>query len=220
MYATGASQAMRIMAVNVGRMQSVLERYARETGESVTVSAESMVDAVKKNAIKVKATEMPFLQNIFSQAQSLSELIERLDWQILVAPPNTGFIICDCPVVVVPPRGIKDVGFLVPEAVKYFPLSYRFCLRLGDLGSSFGYRKVSKHKVRIINCNIAASSERFIMGPAKAQLVNVVLSSESVEKDSTPRFTVEVVEQNDDSSLQKLTFQPRRYFFEEGSQAP
>ena len=58
----------------------------------------------------------------------------------------------------------------------------------------------------MINFNIAANSERFIMGPDKAQLVSVVLKSESVEEDTTPRFTVEAVEQDADSSLQKMTF--------------
>ncbi len=219
-YVRGASEMMRLMAADVGRMQSILDDYTRKTGESVNVSAESMVEAVKGDHVEVAATEVPFLQNIFSQAQSLSKVIERLDWQILVAPSETGFIICDSPVVVVPPRGIRAVGFLVPGAVKYFPLTYRHCLRLGDVGCSFGYRKVSKETVQVINHNIAANSERFIMGPEMPQLVSIVLRSGSVEEDSTPRFTVEAVEQDDDGSLQKITFQPRRYFYAKGPRAP
>jgi hypothetical protein len=219
-YVRGASEVMRVMAANVGRMQSVLDRYSRETGKSINVSAESMVDAVQSKSIQVVATEVPFLQNIFHAAENLSKVIQRLDWQILVAPPQTGFIICDSPVVVVPPRDTKDVGFLVPGTVKYFPLTYRYCLRLGELGRSFGYRKVSKDKVRVINFNIAANSERFVMGPQKAQLVSIISKSESVEEDASPRFTVDAMEQDEDGSLQKITFQPRRYFYDEGPQAP
>jgi hypothetical protein len=220
LYVRGASEVMRLMAVDVGRMQSVLDRYARETGEAIGVSAESMVDAVKQNGIEVVATEVPFLQNIFTMAEDLSDVIVRLDWQILVAPPQTGFIICDSPVVVVPPRGTDDVGFMVPGAVKYFPLTYRHCLRLGDEGGAFGCRKVSKETVQVINYNLAANSERFIMGPEKPQLVSVVLRSKSVDENSTPRFTVEATKQDDDGSLQKVTFQPRRYFYGKGPQAP
>jgi hypothetical protein len=210
---------LRVMTANVGRMQSILERYARDTGKSVDVSAESMVEAVRGGHIEAVATERPFLQSIFTQAESITDVIVGLDWQILVAPPGTGFVICDSPVVVVPQRGITDVGFLVPGTVKYFPLTYRYCLRLGDAGRSFSYRKVSKETVRMINYNIAANSERFIMGPEKAQLVSVVERSQSIQEDLTPRFTIETVEE-DDGPLQKISFQPRRYFYGRGSQAP
>lgn len=212
-YTKGASEVMRIMAANVERMESILKNYTRKTGETVNVSAESMVEAVQGGHIEVVATEVPFLQSIFSQAASLSKVIEQLDWQMLVAPQETGFVICDSPVVVVPPRGCTDVGFLVPGATTYFPLTYGYCLRLGDVGRSFGCRKVSKETVRVINYNVAGNSERFIMGPEKPQLVSIVLRSKSVEEDSTPRFTVEAVEQDENSSLQKMTFQPRRYFY-------
>jgi hypothetical protein len=121
--------------------------------------------------------------------------------------------------VVVPPRGVSDVGFLVPGAVKYFPLTRRYCLRFGDAGGAVSHRKVGKGTVQIINYNIAANSERFIMGPEKAQLVSVVRHSESIEEDLTPRFTTETVE-GGDGSLLKMTFQPRRYFYGKKSQAP
>lgn len=210
---------LRQMTASVERMESVLERYNRDTENPITVSAESMVEAVRGGHVKAVATEVPFLQGIFSQAESVSGVIRQLDWQILEAPGATGFVICDSPVVVVPPRGVNDVGFLVPGAVKYFPLTHRHCLRLGDAGGAFSYRKVSKEKVQIINYNIAANSERFIMGPEKAQLVSVVKHSESIEEDLTPRFTTETVE-GGDGPLLKMTFQPRRYFYSKGSQAP
>ena len=210
---------LRGMTANVGRMQSILERYTRETGKSVAVSAESMVEAVRGGHIEVVATERPFLHGIFAHAVTVRDAIERLDWQILMAPRVTGFIMCDSPVAVVPPRGVKDVGFLVPGTVIYFPLNYSHCLRLGEADQSFSHRKVSKETVRIINYNIAANSERFVMGPEKAQLVSVIKRSESAEEDLTPRFTTESVD-GSDGPLLKMTFQPRRYFYGKGSQAP
>jgi hypothetical protein len=42
MYVSGAKETMRLIAVNVGRMQSVLDRYSRDTGKSIDVSAESI----------------------------------------------------------------------------------------------------------------------------------------------------------------------------------
>ena len=210
---------LRGMTANVGRMQSILERYTRETGKSVAVSAESMVEAVRKDQIEVVATERPFLSGIFTHAETVGGALLQLDWQILMAPTVTGFVICDSPVVVVPPRGVKDVGLLVPGTVIYFPLNYGHCLRFGEAGQSLSYRNVSKETVRIINYNIAATSERFVMGPEKAQLVSVVKRSESSEEDLTPRFTIESVD-GSDGPLLKMTFQPRRYFYRKGSQAP
>jgi len=220
MYVRSITEMSRLMAVNVGRMQSSIDRYTRKTGKTIDVSAESMVEAVRGQHFEVVATEVPFLQAIFRQAEFMSKVIMQLDWQILIAPPETGFIVCDNPVVVVPPSGIRAVGFLVPGTVKYFPLSYRHCLRLGGRGDSFGYRKISKETAQVINYNIAANSERFIMGPDKAQLASVVLRSGSTAEDTTPRFTVESFEQNDDGSLQMFTVQPTRYFYAKGPQAP
>jgi hypothetical protein len=219
-YAAGFSEMTRLMTVNVGRMQKSLDRYTRETGKTLNVSAESMVEAVRGNHLQLTVTEVPFLKAIFERAEFVSKIIMQLDWQILVAPSETGFIVCDNPVVVVPPSGVRAVGFLVPGAVKYFPLTSRYCLRLGSRGRSFGYRKISKETVQIVNYNIAANSERFIMGRDKAQLASVVLRSGSIGEDSTPRFTVETSEQNDDGSFQKFTVQPGRYFYAKGPQAP
>lgn len=131
-------------------MQSIIEQYTAKTGESVGVSAKSMVEAVQNNQIEAVATERPFLQHIFTQAESLSQVIVALDWQILIAPFGTGFMLSDSPVVVVPPRGVNAVGFAVPGAVKYFPMTYGYCLRLGDAGVSFEHRRISKDTLRII----------------------------------------------------------------------
>jgi Protein of unknown function (DUF4238) len=188
-YVSGAEEMMRLMAVDAGRMQSIMDRYARKTGEPINVSAESMVEAIRGNQIGVVATERPFLTHIFSQAESLTKLIETLNWQILEAPRESGFVICDNPVTVVPSVASKHMGFLVPGTVAYYPLARQHCLRLSGVRSS-ARRRVSKEKVQIIIFNIAANSERFIMGPDKAQLMSVVTRSGSIELDSKPRHTI------------------------------
>lgn len=219
MYAKAGTAVMRMMAADVGRMQSIIDRYTEDTGESVGVSAESMVEAVQENQIEFVANERPFLQNLFAQADNIRKVIMQLNWQILEAPFGTGFILSDSPVVVVPPKGIKEVGFGILGAVKYFPLGYGYCLRLGDAGAVREHRKISKDTLQTINYNIAANSERFVMGPDKAQLVSVVVHSESEQEQATPRWVVEMTESKDSGSLQ-VTVQPRRYFYGKGPQAP
>jgi hypothetical protein len=40
---------------------------------------------------------------MLEQVMSLKEVLLELDWEVLIAPSETGFITCDCPVVIVPP---------------------------------------------------------------------------------------------------------------------
>jgi hypothetical protein len=212
-YAKAMEELSRVTFANVERAKAVLEKYARDTGKSVDVTPESMVEAIQGKHLEFVATEVPFLTNMMEQAISLSKLLVRLDWEVLLASEETGFIICDCPVVVVPPKGSNEVGFLVPGSAKYLPLSRHLCLRLGEPGKSRSYRKIDKEAARIVNMNIAAHSERFIMGASRAQLENIVARSASEAMDSTPRFIIETVESDENGALQKLSAQPRRYFY-------
>lgn len=212
-YAKAIEELERIAFANVDRAKAILERHARDTGKVLEVTPESMVESVQGKQFEIVATETAFLTTMMEQAQSLTEVLLALDWEVLVASEDTGFIICDCPVVVVPPKGSDQVGFLVPGSAKYFPLSRHLCLRLGEPGKSRKYRKIDKEAVRIVNQNMAANSERFIMGPSRAQLETVISRSRSARMESTPRFTIETVESDDDSALQKISAHPRRYFY-------
>ncbi len=147
------------------------------------------------------------------QSLSLSRILGKLNWEVLVASDQTGFLLCDCPVVIVPPKGSNEVGFVVPGSAKYFPLTRGLCLRLGEPGGSRKFRNIDSEAVRLVNMNIAANSERFIMGPSRVQLEHVVARSGSAAMESTPRFIVETVQSDDDGALQKISMQPRRYFY-------
>jgi Protein of unknown function (DUF4238) len=212
-YAKLVEEFGRISFANVERAKAVLEKIARDTGEPVTVTPESMVEWVQGKHFEIVATEATFLRNMMEQSVTLSRLLGTLDWEILVASDETGFILCDCPVVVVPPKGSAHVGFLIPGSAKYFPLTRSLCLRLGGPGRSRRSRKIDKEAVRIVNQNIAANSERFIMGPSRVQLENVVSRSGTAAMEDTPRLIVETVESDDNSALQMLVAQPRRYFY-------
>jgi hypothetical protein len=203
----------RITFSNVERARAVMEKYALDTGEPMNVTPEEMVEATHGKHFQIVATEVPFLRHMMAQAVRLSKLLSTLDWEILVASHETGFILCDCPVVIVPPKGSSQVGFIVPGSAKYFPLTRSLCLRLGEPGRSRRFRKIDREAVRIINQNIAVNSERFIMGPSRVQLESVVARSGTAAMESTPRFIVETVQSDDDGALQKLSTQPRRYFY-------
>jgi Protein of unknown function (DUF4238) len=127
---------------------------------------------------------------MMEQATSLAGVLMRLQWEILEAAQDTGFILCDCPVVVVPPKGCDQVGFAVPGSAKYIPLSRQLCVRLGEPGRKRSFRKLDKEAVRIVNQNVAANSERFIMSPSRIQLESIVSRSGCATMESTPRLPV------------------------------
>jgi len=216
-----AEEIARVTFANVERAKAVIARYTAETGKSVPVSAESMVEAIKGKHLRMVATKVPFLTNMVKQAETLSHVIIDLRWEILVAPADTGFIISDSPVAVVPPRGSNQVGFLIPGTIKYLPLNRNLCLRVSERGQFFRRRNIDKESVRIINLNVAANSERFIMAPDKAQLEAIVQRSGSAKPDATPRFIVKIVQSDEDGSLTKIEAQLRRYFYpKNGSSYP
>ena len=67
--------------------------------------------------------------------------------------------------------------------------------------------------MRVVNLNIAANSERFIMGHSRVQLENIVSHGGCAKIESTPRFTIETVQSDDNEALQKISAQLRRYFY-------
>jgi hypothetical protein len=220
-YKNAVEEMMRLSTVSVDRMKSLLDDYSEKTGDVVNVSPESMVEAVRGNHLELVINERPFIEHIFHHAGFMSEIFLQMSWDILTSPYGMGFILCDDPLTIVPPRGGSDIGLGIPGAVKYLPLSRQFCLRIGDVGATLRYRKIDESTVGIINQNIAANSERFILGPDKDQLEKIVVDSASVEMDSVPRWTQKVINQDDSGSLQILTRNPRRYFYlEAASEAP
>jgi hypothetical protein len=190
--------------------------YRLETGHSIgdDVTAESMVEAVVGGHLRVNVTERPFLQHMLQQAISLAEWIGSFEWTVLQAPAATGFIVCDCPFVLVPPYEHPEaIGLGFPGTVKYFPITRALCLRMGELGDRCSYGRLGKEDVRIVNQNIAVNSERFIMGPDLTQLEYLISRSKTQVPDPASRTAVEPVQRDRDGVLYRFNFWPRREYF-------
>jgi hypothetical protein len=222
-YESTAEQAARIAFATQERAARVLGQLEKAIGEPSGVTPESMVEAVQGRRLTLKATERPFLQNMIQQSESIAKVIESLDWQVLIAPGSSGFITSDNPLVLVAPKEFDSerfgdgIGFGIPGAIKYFPLTRRLCLRLGDLDSGFVYTNVDSEMVRVVNHNVAAHSDRFIIGPDRNQLESVIIRSHSTDLEPGDRFTVETVRQDQDRALQKFTIRRRRDFYPKGT---
>lgn len=215
MWEQSIKENMRLTAVNEGRMQSVINQHERDTGDKISVSAKTMVEAIRHDRLKVVVSETPFLRYVFDTAKIVADTVIRASWEVLRAPAGAGFILCDAPVVVVPQQGVRHVGFHVPGTVTYVPVTRYDCLRLSNPSRyrRLRYTDVDSETVTNINQNIAASSDRFIMGPAQQELETVVALSGCTAPYATARVTFERYGQTDDESFGILTVNPRNYFY-------
>ena len=217
----GAKEMMRLMSVNEDRMQSAISQYESDTGDKIAVSAQTMVEAIQRDGVAIVVNEVPFLRSIFDTAKIVAETVVQASWQVIRAPAETGFVLCDAPVTVVPPWGVRQIGFHVPGVVTYVPLSRAACLRLsGPRRHSLRYREADSNTVDLINQNIAANSDRFIMGPEKQELETVVARSHCAASCGTPRATFRRHAQNDDGSYEIVTMNPRDYFYRTDGRTP
>ena len=179
-YKTMGEEYLRIGFSDVGSAQRLLHNYRTQTGDTSAPSAtaESLVKAVVGGHLSVNVSEAPFLDHMMRHLTFLAKWLKAFDWTILIAPEESGFIICDYPFVLVPSRERPaDVGFELPGIVKYFPLTRSMCLRMDERGYGFSYRNIGKEEVRIINQNVAVNSERFIMGPNMLKLEHIIARS-------------------------------------------
>lgn len=208
-----ANAVMQMTAATEERMQSTIDNYVRETGKNIDVSAKSLVEAVQQNQLQVTANKSVSLESMVEQAKFVSDFLGTLPWQILEAPVESGFIISDNPVTVVPPWGVHDIGFGIPGTVTYFPLMRRLCLRVGGTGSKLTSRPVDRDTVRIINRNIAANSERFIMGPLKVQLETIINQTNTLERPLKSRASIVVDGTPLSGGTIQLKVHPRDHFY-------
>lgn len=209
-----AEEFLRLSFSDVERARQMMERHGNHR-DTEKVSPESMVEAVTGNHIEVEITEVPFLTHMIEQVKFLWPLLHSFNWTILKAPQETGFITCDYPFVLIPPKTHPTLtGFGYPGTVMLFPLDRRMCLHMEGRGWATKFISITKSDVRLVNQNIAVNSERFIIGPYKTQLERIIARSGTAAPDPNARATVEMVMADADESLTKMTFWPiRKYFY-------
>lgn len=208
-----ADAIMRMTAATEERMQATIDNYVRDTGKTIDVSAKSMVEAVQQNQLQVTANKSVSLESMVEQAKFVSDFLETLPWQILEASADSGFIICDNPVTVVPPWGVDNIGFGIPGTVIYFPLTRHLCLRAAGTSAKPAGHAIDRGITQIINRNIAANSERFIMGPLREQLETIIAQTDTAARPSGPRASIEVDGTPLSGGTIQLKVHPRDHFY-------
>ena len=108
---------------------------------------------------------------------------------------------------------LKGVGYGVPGVANYFPLTGRLRVRFRRTSHAFRYQSVDSRTVRVVNHNIAANSDRFIIGKELWQLEAIVQKSGCTELEPGVRSSVEILKAGEDESFVAFTLHPRRYFY-------
>src|ERR1035437_3351605 len=151
---------MRMRFNTVERAEDALAELEAHTGETRSIGATEMREAVIGGRIRAHANETFLLEQMFDSANILGLWLERSAWTILVAPQASNFILSDHPFVSIPPQGstFEAVSYGTPGVTTYFPLTKRLCLKVkgGDYG--FRYTKVDSGVVRTVNLNSAYHS--------------------------------------------------------------
>jgi len=208
-----AEEFLRLGFSDVERARRTMEHYG-DSQDTEKVSPESMVEAVTDGHLKIEITEAPFLKHMIEHVEFLARWLHSFNWTILKAPKETGFIICDYPFVLIPPKTrLTLAGFKYPGTVMLFPIDRCMCLHMEGRGWATRFISISKGNVRLVNQNIAVNSERFIIGPNKTQLEGIIARSTTALPDTNARATVEMVMADADECLIKMTFWPIRNYF-------
>lgn len=211
-----ADEFLRMRFGTIERAEQAIRELEEHTGEPQHIEPQSMVEAVTGRHIKAHANETMFLKQMFEQANRLGHWLEEsATWTLLVAPQRTGFMLSDQPLVSVPPPGIvpEAVTFGTPGTTTYLPLKRHLCLQLYAGEHGFTYKHIDSRIVRTVNLNIAANSERYILGADRLQLETVVRKSGSQEMDQDERFNIEVIRPDQDNTFMKFVMKPRRCFY-------
>ncbi len=189
---------------SVERMQAVIDEGPYP---SPNMTAQKLVDGWKSGNYKIVATEREFLRTMFKIATTIADFLLVGKWTVMVAPEQSGFIFCDHPLTQVFPMNYKDEagGWAIRGTTGLFPLGRRLCLKWEQNGDGLHFADIGLTAVKTVNMNVAANSERFVMGASKEQLEVIVARSQCSDIREREKYEVDVIRVAKDDSLIRLS---------------
>jgi hypothetical protein len=177
-----------------GRVQAVLDRMERNTGEKPEASAKELAKIHADGQFDVVMHRNESLRLMLSLSIEIANWFQQMEWVVLHSSQKTSFITTDNPAILTPPMGFDSgfygVGILTTGARKYFPLSQSACLVICDHGNHMGHLGIDKQAVRGINLVLASQSDRFVIGRDESLVRSVVTTTRLKEWKRTGRFSV------------------------------
>jgi len=178
-----------VMTARVPMHLEMLERPLKELASKVahiaarSVPVPSVADVgqethdqlrelVDKEGLQVEISREFLLDLMLQSIETISPLLAKRQWALLISNPSAEFVTCDAPVAVVWSDRTRPEGFFGPafgglDTDVTLPLSRRVAL-LGTFGGSAGTREVDARVVADVNTRTGRKSGRFICWSGRA----------------------------------------------------
>jgi hypothetical protein len=158
--------------------QSVMDRYAKETGNKIEMSAKELVDFHKRGAYTITIHRNESLRLMLDLSFNFADCFRQMDWGFLHAPQKSSYVTTDNPLFIVPPEdwgpnSFYGVGLITQGAKKVVTLSQKVCLIMYDHGEKILHSDINREIVSRINFNITVHTDRFLIGRDEALVKNL-----------------------------------------------
>jgi len=162
---------------NKKNTQKLIEKFAKNKEEK-SISAESVMNFIKKEQYTIEANKEWTLESMFDMARTFFIYLLQMDWQFCYTSKSS-FVTSDNPFVLIPPSDFKKkrihgLGIKVPGVKKIVPLTQKVCLVICDRGDKIEKIKISRKEVREINCHIAKYCDNLLISKDKILLKKLI----------------------------------------------
>lgn len=160
------------------RTKSIMDRYEKETGDKIKLSAKELVDFHKRGAYTIEIHRNESLRLMLDLSFNFAAFFRQMDWGFLHAPQKTSYVTTDNPLFIVlpedwDPNSFYGVGLITQGAKKVVALSQKVCLIMYDHGEKILHSDINRETVRRINFNITVHTDRFLIGRDEALVKNL-----------------------------------------------
>jgi hypothetical protein len=151
------------------------DKVKEATGESLPADQIGRLHAELPRGLTIESSRHNNLVDILDVTPIWAESFFNRAWEVLTAPREVAYILCDNPVVLVHPQG-GMVDHADPELRVLIPLTSKNALRMSHFGADHSISRTCAGSgfVRNLNIAIAQNGDRFVMARDELHLRRVV----------------------------------------------
>ena len=170
-----------ILHKDVNRIKQTIQSYEKDTRDKIEIEAAKLKEFWDRGNFDIVINRNASLDMMLKIAPECARFLSIMDWVLAIAPKGYSFITTDSPFVLVPSSDEKvkgvfqnSVGLLISGVRKFFPISQKVCVVIGDLGDKTQYAKYNKSLCKSINAKLARHAKRFIIARDQELLKSLV----------------------------------------------
>lgn len=166
-----------------------IDQYFSETGDrDRSFSAEEFHRFIHEEEYSVVGNRNITVETMLDQAPRIAELLGTMNWTVVRADRDNGFVTSDSPFAFLLSRSQQTQGAVLgigsPQVRKVVPLTRNMALVIGSHGFNLRYARANRDLVREVNLQIAYESERFLIA-ADERLLRSVVRRSRIDREDT-----------------------------------